>query len=72
MDMTSMRNVKVTIDDIRSAKRIYVSVIFNQDEDGWVQVTKKAMIETISFGVQNVYGDFDKSRNLWISRDYNN
>ena len=56
---------------IKSAKKIFVSVIFNSDEQGWVEVTKKALLETLEFGIKRAIGDLDKSNNLWISRDYN-
>jgi hypothetical protein len=64
------RNVVVDRKVIKSARKIFVDVIFNKDETGWVEVSKKAILETLSFGVKRMVGDFDRIGNLWISREY--
>jgi len=64
------RNVVVDRKVINSAHKIFVEVNFNKDEIGWVQVSKKAILETMSYGVKRIVGDLDRNDILWISREY--
>jgi hypothetical protein len=61
---------KVTKNDITNARRVMVRVEFTRTVTAWVQVTKRAMYDAIAFaGVTEMYGELDKRRDLWISKE---
>jgi len=63
------KTVLLTGSHIKAAKRIYVRVLFNRDEDGWVHVSKSAMLDQLDGKVGRIYGEFDRANVLWISQN---